>query len=207
MVLGDVTGHGVPAALVTVAAHVGFTLAVSEFKENEGSFTMGGLLAKVQRSVSVTGGLEASMTFVAARINLATGEAEIFNGGNPCPMLVRGSKVFPIFGVFNRALGNFGQPPGAFSSMSLQLQQGDRILFYTDGMLERRPRDGGKISRMRLAANVAELCSREGSSAESICQGVMSQISAFMNGPLPDDITCIVAEIPLISRAMALQYP
>ena len=197
IVLGDVTGHGVSAALVTAAAHAGFSMTVADWKTGtKGPLSITTLAEKLHQAVVASAGGQASMTFAAAEINLKTGMMVFANAGHPPPFLYRDDRSKPLMGAMNHALGERG--PVSFHTSSIQLQAGDRIFWYSDGVFEARRKDRKKISKMGLVRSLEEISSRAGFNAQSICDTFMSQTIAFFGNAdeRPDDITFMAVVIP-----------
>jgi serine phosphatase RsbU (regulator of sigma subunit) len=81
----------------------------------------------------------------------------------------------------------------AYAQAELPLIDGDRLLFYTDGITEARDRDGEEFGEIRLAnaaSPVRTLC------AEALKTHLMDTLRTFTAGTFDDDATLIVVEIP-----------
>ena len=168
----DAVGHAVDAAvLATVlvgalrnARRAGVGLA----EQAEGASRA--LAAYAQHSEFVTGQL--------VRVDLRAGTARIVNAGHPPPLRVRGGVVtivdleadFP-FAASERHL---------YRVQSLRLEPGDRLLFVTDGMLERK---AGSVDLATLAARGAGLHPRE------TVQQLIREVLEACGGELQDDAT------------------
>ena len=86
------------------------------------------LLAFTEREVGfVTGQL--------VRIDLVTQTARVLNAGHPRPLRLRQGRAEEIELIAQEPFGLFGG--GSWSEQELPLEAGDRLLFLTDGMLER----------------------------------------------------------------------
>ena len=129
----DAMGHEVGAAvLATVlvgalrnARRAGVSLGEQARLANDG------LHGFARRGGFVTGQL--------ARIDLREETATIVNAGHPSPLRLRGGRVEP---VALRADPPFGVMPGhVYQVQPLPLMPGDRLMFLTDGMLERNVAD------------------------------------------------------------------
>jgi serine phosphatase RsbU (regulator of sigma subunit) len=83
---------------------------------------------------AVTAG-EDFATGLIGRIELETGTLEIVNAGHVAPYLLRGRSVTPLDLPVALPLGMFAE--SAYHSAHLSLAPGDRVVFVTDGMLER----------------------------------------------------------------------
>ena len=114
------------------------------------------------------------------RVELATGVAEIVNAGHPAPLRLRDGavdevplEVDPPFGVVNA---------GDFQRQTVTLQPGDRLLFLTDGVLERRA----------AAVDVrAMLASSRGEHPREAVQNVIAAAVDASGGELEDDATAL----------------
>lgn len=130
--LTDAMGHGVGAALTA-------TLCVGSLRNarNVGASLLD-QVASTNAALAehaATSGLEDFVTGLIARVDLRTGEMEITNAGHVEPYLARGADVSAVDLPVDLPLGLFGD--SAFRSSQLALEPGDRLVFVTDGMLER----------------------------------------------------------------------
>ncbi len=130
--LTDAMGHGVGAALTA-------TLCVGSLR-NERSVGAS-LLEQVTTTnaamVAHTAetGLEDFVTGLIGRLDLRTGVVEIVNAAHVAPYLARGSDVRPVALPVDLPLGMF--PDSTYRASQVALEPGDRLVFVTDGMLER----------------------------------------------------------------------
>lgn len=74
-------------------------------------------------------------TGVIGRVDLKTGAIEIVNAGHVLPYLLRGSEVTSLDLGTHLPFGMFAET--TYESTHLTLEPGDRVVFVTDGMLER----------------------------------------------------------------------
>ena len=128
----DAMGHGVAAALTA-------TLCVSGLR---GSRRSGGSLTEQADSANAAvaehvtgGGLEDFVTGLVGRVDLKTGVLHLVNAGHVAPYLARDAEVSAIALPANLPFGIFADT--AYQPVDLELQPGDRVVFVTDGMLER----------------------------------------------------------------------
>src|SRR6476619_5426210 len=128
----DAMGHGVGAALNA-------TLCVGTLRNsrNEG----GGLLHQVAAAnealaeYATNSELEDFVTGLIGRIDLRTGVVELINAGHVAPYLSREAQVTTIELPVDLPMGLFGTT--TYEASRLSLEPGDRVVFVTDGMLER----------------------------------------------------------------------
>jgi serine phosphatase RsbU (regulator of sigma subunit) len=170
----DAMGHEVGAAvLATVlvgalrnARRAGVSLGEQARLANDG------LHGFARRGGFVTGQL--------ARIDLRKETATIVNAGHPSPLRLRGVRVEP---VALRPDPPFGVLPGhEYQVQPLPLMPGDRLMFLTDGMLERNVAD---VDLGALFVAGAEMHPREA------VQHVVRAILEAAGGELKDDAAAL----------------
>jgi serine phosphatase RsbU (regulator of sigma subunit) len=153
----DAMGHGVAAALTA-------TLCVSALRGSRrrgASLTdqAGNANAAVAEHVT-GGGLDDFVTGLIGRIDLRTGELRLVNAGHVTPYLARDAEVKAIDLPTNLPFGIIAET--AYEAVDLELQPGDRVVFVTDGMLERNAAD---IDLPRAIRESVSLHPREAASA------------------------------------------
>ena len=133
VVIGDATGKGVPAALVMAAAR-GFVRAFAMRLDHPGEVLMNAndlLLPAMPPSMFVT--------CLYAIIDTHSGEIIFSNAGHNLPCLFKFGEVQEL-----KARGMpLGLMPGmVYEEGNLTIAPGDRVLFYSDGLVEaHNPRD------------------------------------------------------------------
>jgi sigma-B regulation protein RsbU (phosphoserine phosphatase) len=112
------------------------------------------------------------------------------NAGLPRPILVSRQGC--------REVGEGGLPSGLFAGAeydmySLELQPGEAVLFYTDGILEARCASGDDFGMERMLA----LCERHAhASPDSLLDCLFAEVDAYTgDGLAHDDMTAIVLKI------------
>jgi serine phosphatase RsbU (regulator of sigma subunit) len=128
----DAMGHGVVAALTA-------TLCVGSLRgtRRQGASLLDQAVATnlALAEHSALGGTDDFVTGLIGRLDLRTGSLELINAGHVAPYLARGSQVTPVQLPVDLPLGLF--PDSAYRGTELTMTPGDRIVFVTDGMLER----------------------------------------------------------------------
>jgi serine phosphatase RsbU (regulator of sigma subunit) len=130
--LTDAMGHGVAAALTATlcvgglrnARNAGMSLLEQVSSTNHALVTH-----------AAASGLEDFVTGLVARVHLRTGTTELVNAGHVPPYLVRGSRPVPLHLPVHLPLGLFAD--ASYGTSRVDLQPGDRLVFLTDGMVER----------------------------------------------------------------------
>lgn len=131
--IGDATGHGAPAALITSAAKSASTiierLNISPAKA----------LELLNRSIYDVSKGRIMMTFFLASFDLDTGELVYCNASHEAPFLIKKGEgplkkkdLVPLNEVNNPRLGQARE--SAYQQTSIQVDEGDSVFFYTDGI-------------------------------------------------------------------------
>jgi len=126
--LTDAMGHGVEAAL-TASVCLGSL---------RGARRQGRSLADQAQAANQAVAGHCVDTFVSgliARLDLRTAAMHFVNAGHVAPYLLRGSDVTPLVLRVDFPLGMF--PESRYGTSTRILEPGDRVVFVTDGMLER----------------------------------------------------------------------
>jgi serine phosphatase RsbU (regulator of sigma subunit) len=128
----DAMGHGVAAALNA-------TLCIGSLRNtrNEGASLLDQVTSANQALAAhaSSSGLEDFVTGLIGRLDLRTGSIELVNAGHVAPYLARGAELAPIELPVDLPLGLF--PDAVYRSTKVRLENADRLVLVTDGMLER----------------------------------------------------------------------
>ncbi|WP_407110344.1 PP2C family protein-serine/threonine phosphatase [Streptomyces sp. DSM 116494] len=117
------------------------------------------------------------------RVNLRSGRTQLVNAGHPWPLRVRAGRVEEISLAVDQP---FGLPfPHTYQVQSLDLRPGDRLVMFTDGLLERGAEDLGLDT---ILMDAQHLHPRE--TALSLTERVLEA----NNGRLEDDATVMVLD-------------
>lgn len=152
----DVSGHGITSAMMT--ARLGSYLSGTHLEQNvgvergaDGSFALRDpvdVAARLNTRLDADTGIEEYFTMAYAVADLATGRVKMVQAGHPHPLLLRhdGSVEF---------LGDGGAPIGllsdaGFEQIEFQMEPGDRLLLYSDGLTDCRMRDGKMLEENGL---------------------------------------------------------
>jgi serine phosphatase RsbU (regulator of sigma subunit) len=120
------------------------------------------------------------VTGQVARIDLDSGTTTIVNAGHPAPLRLRGGRVEAIELQADPPFGTLpGQP---YRVQTLQLEPGDRLMFVTDGVLER---NAASIDLAMLMVQTAAMHPRE------TVQDIVHALLAETKGRLMDDATIL----------------
>jgi sigma-B regulation protein RsbU (phosphoserine phosphatase) len=183
LVIADVSDKGAPAALLMTAAR-------SMVRSN----AYAGLspLETMGRTNDLIVEDAHSGMFVTVYYTVFQGDGTSvhINGGHNPPLLYRRSTgAISSLPRGGRALGWF--PNNPLGVLHLQLEPGDIIVYYTDGLTEAENAQGDFFGEARLAETLLEVVDRD---ADTILQQIMTRLDEFCAGTPPfDDMTlCIV---------------
>jgi serine phosphatase RsbU (regulator of sigma subunit) len=147
MVVGDATGHGVPAALV-MSTTCGMLRAVALSVDSPGE-----VLARVNEALSARIPPSMFVTCFYAILEPKSGRLLYANAGHDLPYLRRGWGAEEL-----RARGMpLGLMPGmSYEEKEVMLGAGEAVLFYSDGLVEAHDPEGEMFGFPRLRALIAE---------------------------------------------------
>jgi serine phosphatase RsbU (regulator of sigma subunit) len=141
-------------------------------------------------------------TAVLGELHTDTGRLEWINAGHPEPLLLRDGKLVktlraepgPPLGLgLNPPGGDPGDPDGVFIVGVEQLEPGDRVLFYTDGVIEARSPDGDLFGVERLVDLLIRNLAGALPTPETM-RRIVRALLAHQQGQLSDDATLLLLE-------------
>lgn len=187
VVIGDVRGKGVGAAVVTSLAR--HTLRAASVHLERPSDTLATL-----NQVLLRDSTERFCTVALVRLTRSAGawHAAVGSAGHPLPVLRRDGRTPTEIGQPGTVLGVIDEPE--LSDVELDLQPGDCLLLYTDGVPDgRRGQDFyGEDRLMQVVASPV-------ASAEQLTEAVLEDVLAYQSGDARDDIAIVVVRVPLHS--------
>ncbi len=144
-------------------------------------------LAEQARRADISLGQHAAkggyVTGQIARIDLPTGTATIVNAGHPHPLRLRDGRVESIALVADPPFGLY--PGHDYRVQLLPMQAGDRLMFITDGVMER---NAAHLNLEALMIEGAEMHPREA------VQHVVLALLQATDGGLKDDATAMCVD-------------
>jgi serine phosphatase RsbU (regulator of sigma subunit) len=183
LVVADVSGKGVAAALFMAVAKTLFQAAVPVAK------SVAEVVARINRGLCRDNERSMFVTALVACVDLDTGLTTLCDAGhNPPVVLGRDGAVRHPTLTKNIALGVVDDL--TFHPTSLQLQAGDTLVLYTDGITEARNSEGTQFELRRL-----ERCAggRPEGPASFVVDDVIGEVEQFSAGaPQEDDLTVLV---------------
>lgn len=183
--IGDVSGKGVPAAMLMSVLHSLFRL-ISGKEESPSK-----ILKALNRQLCEGNESNMFVTFFVGCLDLYTGKLRYSNAGHDKPFLLPGSGASLLPAKANMPLGVFTDTE--FEEQSLTIEPGSGIFLYTDGLTEAKNSRRQAFGRERVQ-EVLNSCIKEGcTSAESTVAAVSEAAHAFEAGaPQADDLTILL---------------
>ncbi|MFA5624163.1 MAG: SpoIIE family protein phosphatase [Bradymonadales bacterium] len=187
LTMGDVTGHGVPSAMITASAKSGLDTLINMWDQ---SMSLALIMKELNKTICETARSNLFMTFIAMRLSADGRVLEVTNAGHNFPLMMRGGEVRAIVARGQR-LGD--DPASSYETTRVDVAPGDSFLLFTDGITEYVDASGQEYGERRLRKMFQEYATRDVSTAMA---GIMADFQRFSASALPtDDITMMVAKI------------
>lgn len=195
----DVAGHGVTAAMMSVAVARQFLhgRTVDRFLFNGNSVTPPAQVVSIlnERFCAQSQDILSYFTMVYGFIDLASGEGRLCQAGHPTPFIVSCEGEI-------RQIGNGGPPVGLIEDLSweesrFQLAPGERLCLYSDGISECENPAHEMYSALRLENLLASLTAVP---VDGLLKRVEQDLDLWRgaapeeNAPAADDISLLVIE-------------
>lgn len=187
IMIADVSGHGIPAALVTTMAKMSFGNAGSKYDSPKKIFQemnqsildhvktqdyMTCFMLAIDDEYQVVYSNASHQKVILQR--LATGEIELLDTN----------------GLF---IGAVEEARETYDEKHIKLEYGDRIILYTDGIPEAINEEREEFSNRRLEESIKR---NRGLAIEDFADAIINEVRQFIgSAQLVDDITCLVVEL------------
>ena len=191
--IGDATGHGVPAALLTSAAR-----AVASVIESIPEITPAKALSMLNKAIYSTSKGEMMMTFFLSCFDLDKKTLTYCNASHDPPYYLshevtgqpKKKDYIPLMEVNNPRLGQ--APDSEYSEHEMKVHEGDKIVFYTDGIMDVESPEGDLFGERRFLKSLAEINLHK---VGTTVMNIFDQLNIFRKDtPLNDDVTLVVLE-------------
>jgi serine phosphatase RsbU (regulator of sigma subunit) len=194
VVIGDVTGHGVPAAMITAAAKAACDTIRAV---TDGKLGVTYLLEVLNRAIFESAKRKFVMTCFASIIDTRTRTITYANAGHNFPYLFRpsaggdGKDEFQVLMSRGNRLGDL--PESTYTEKSEPLKAGDTLIWYTDGIVECENGAGEEYGEKRFRAAIRRAAALEPAEMRESVVGSAGQF--FGERPRKDDITMVFGRI------------
>jgi serine phosphatase RsbU (regulator of sigma subunit) len=180
----DAMGHGLDASLLATVAVVAYR------NSRRQGLNLPDTVKFIDAAVASTFGPDRFVTSVIAELDLRSGRLWWHNAGHPAPLLLRGGRVVKALETEPGLPLGLG---GDVEPVWQQLEPGDRVLFFTDGVVEARSAAGEFFGERRLV----DFVGREESGRQPVpetMRRLMHAILEHQGGELQDDATTMLIE-------------
>ncbi|MFZ9520032.1 MAG: SpoIIE family protein phosphatase [Silvanigrellaceae bacterium] len=188
LTIGDVTGHDFAASIMTgVAAG-----AVKAWEQNDakrfsdGKAALEDLAALVNRVFCGSNRGLKFMSMFFACIDLDDGNLHIVNAGHPQPFRISKQDGISPLVSSGHILGHSEE--SHFHAETIQLEEGDTVFFFTDGLFENHGSTGACLSRRSL---VSSLGGKE--DAQDVLESVLAKAQIVWGEQAAEDDVTLVA--------------
>lgn len=182
--VADVCGKGLAAALLMANLQA----SVRAFASIDP--TPASVASKVNAALVRNDGLRRFVTFFYAVYDTVTRELTFANAGHNPPMVIGSNGSVHRLSSGGMVLGVFGG--ATFEQERTYLAPGDRLVLFTDGIVEAEDSCGDEFGDDRLVDVVVR--NRRGAAA-SLVDGIFTEVTRFSSAPLQDDATVVVLSV------------
>ena len=183
MVLGDVSGKGMPASLLMMGLQARVQVLIEEPK------SLAEAMTRLNRITSANCPSNRFISFFHCILDGDTGELTFANAGHNPPLIVRKSGEVEELSGGGPVLGIL--PNVEYDEYRIRLEEGDTLVIYSDGVTEAANAKSEEFETDRLGEAVGRVRDQ---SAGAIVAEVNRAVAEFTAGaPQSDDITFIVA--------------
>ncbi|MBQ6565971.1 MAG: SpoIIE family protein phosphatase [Treponema sp.] len=190
VVVGDVSGKGVPAALFMVVAKT----LLKNVGLQESSPAR--IFEKVNDQLCEGNDAGLFVTCWMGILTLSTGELLFANAGHTAPVIFHGGRVEYLTVKPNLMLA--GMQGMKYKDHSTRLEPGDRIFVYTDGVTEATNSNNELYGENRLILCMAD---KRQLSAKELLEAVRDDVNRFVgDAPQFDDITMLELSLKILPR-------
>ncbi|KAK1180562.1 PP2C family protein-serine/threonine phosphatase [Streptomyces sp. NBS 14/10] len=181
----DAMGHGLDAAVLA-------TVAIGAYRHaRRANVGLADLYMFMDTAIDKQFGPDHFVTAQMMRLDIGTGHLQWVNAGHPAPLLIRDHRVVQALESPGTLPVGFG---GAIPQVSDQaLSRGDRILFFTDGLIEEHRTGEKQFGEERLLDFVDRAgCAGEG--VQEMVRGLSHTLMQERGGVTTDDATLFLVE-------------
>jgi len=184
IVVADVSGKGIPAALIMAAFRASL---IAEVRNN---YAIRTVFAKVNKLLWESVEVDRFVTAVYGVLDINARRFTYVNAGHNPGLLYRGATdTFDSLDSTGPLLGTL--ETATFKEKQVEIRRGDVLALYTDGITESMDQAKELFGEERLRDVIRSR--REGSAAE-IVRGIRETVGAFSGGEPEDDLTLVVVK-------------
>jgi sigma-B regulation protein RsbU (phosphoserine phosphatase) len=182
--IGDVVGKGITAALLMANLQASFRAFAEE------GMSPGALCGKLHGVISNNVAQEKFVTFCYCTIDAEKNKLTYASAGHCPPLLLRGRGEAISLKEGGTPLGIL--PGKEYADTEVQLEAGDRLVLYTDGLTEAMNAEDEEFGEPRLVGLGRK---NMGLGAAELLEVIRKEVSGFSGGRFQDDFTLVVVAV------------
>jgi sigma-B regulation protein RsbU (phosphoserine phosphatase) len=180
VMIADVAGHGVSAAMLTSIVKSGFRSSAAEMYDPRS------VVARVADGIEPFG-FRRFVTMICGRLDTRQRRFDFVNAGHPPGLYCSNEQIHQLDSTGPLISPAFDH--GAWELATIDLPEHARLLLYTDGIVDAMG-EAGSYSRERLIERLQR------ADIASLPETIISSINSFTAGRAPaDDLTLLCAEL------------
>ena len=185
MVIGDVSGKGVPAALFMMVTNI----LISDRTRMGG--TPGEILTYVNRNLCEHNQAGMFVTIWLGILEISTGKVTFANAGHDDAVIGKSGSAFTLYKTRHGFVAG-GMDGVKYKNFELQLEPGDKLFLYTDGVPEATDANNAMFGMDRT---LDALNANRDKTPQRVLEGVHESVNAFVgDAPQFDDLTMLCVQ-------------
>ena len=192
VVVGEVSGRGLPAALIAAATKNHFLRALHRAASDGNGAAPSQIVTQVHDAVGGQFlGQQSFETLCYARFDAGAGRLDYVDCGHtPTAHYSAASKTCRMLRGDNMPLG-FGQHE-TYRQLGLPIEAGDVFVFYSEGVTNAKGMDGEDYGPDRLSALIV---AHAGGSPAALISRLHADVETFAPAPRPAPLTCVAVKV------------
>jgi sigma-B regulation protein RsbU (phosphoserine phosphatase) len=192
MAIGDVSGKGMPAALLMAVLQATFNAQV------QNDLPVRETVSRINAHITRTTDIEKFVTFFYGELDLKSGQFTYSNAGHNAPLLIRADGQVQELTTGGLILGFMDNAP--YEEETVSLAPGDTLFLYTDGIIEAQNHADEEFGTDRL---VRLLLDNHHFTPDELLDTIFRQVDQFSGGDLvqQDDSTMVVLQLGATFRS------
>ncbi|MBR0085820.1 MAG: SpoIIE family protein phosphatase [Lachnospiraceae bacterium] len=184
MLIADVSGKGIPGAL--------FMMVSKAILKNNAmaGIPLSEVLAQTNETICTNNKMEMFVTVWIAVLEISTGRLKAANAGHEYPAVMKDGRFELLKDKHGFVIG--GMEGMVYKEYEMQLEKGDKIFVYTDGVPEAADPENAMFGTDRM---LDALNADPGASPQQLMRNVQSEVDIFVKGAERfDDLTMLCIE-------------
>jgi sigma-B regulation protein RsbU (phosphoserine phosphatase) len=195
ILIGDVAGHGVSAAMINVFINQNIFFKKEYDDGRQQIFTPRGVLMNCYHKYNeMPFPEEVYVVMLYGKYNVITGEFTYASAGmNTSPLILKADGRVAVLETDGFPICKFGSHyKPSYQSRTAHLSPGDALILYTDGLIEIDPRKPDRFSQEQLVQFITGL---KDITAQEICDEISDAYHALREDQeMTDDVTILVVK-------------